>query len=160
MEGLFSELSVQITPAAVVRKDAKPKKVPFVKEIAALNYGMAVREQDIKNRAWNSGKPDDKKRKQITNINKESMFDFVENEIFSTLKKTPWKRLNDAYKMKFVTEFIAENDVISDKNKSKIVKHLIKHIDELDDVDYDMMTMKITKLNYVVAYKNHDSLVI
>lgn len=121
----------------------------FTRELAALNYGLAVREREIAARTQNSPTADSKtKNRQVTTFTKfENALSFVDDEISKSLKKVSWKRLTPSYKLKFMREYLERCDFLDDQQRNECIKYLKTTKGDVD-VDYDMLQTRVTKLNF------------
>ena len=129
----------------------------FSKEIAALNHGIATRDREVQQRLEQRKDYEDKiaKHGKVVRVAKLSdMFAMIDVEIETTLKKTSWKRLSDAYKWKFIKAYVDTCDCLDKSSKKKVLSSLKKNYNELANVEYHMADTRVIKLN--VNLEGHD----
>lgn len=126
----------------------------FARELSTLNYGIATREREVKMRAEQNSianfDTDSRTKRNVTMFsNASSMFDFVDDEIKASLKKTSWKRLSKQYKLKFIKEYVdAHPNALSSNDKVLLLRQLEKECDNLTNVEYNMAANQVIQLNY------------
>lgn len=125
----------------------------FARELSTLNYGIATREREVKMRAEQNSianfDTDSRTKRNVTMFsNASSMFDFVDDEIKASLKKTTWKRLSKQYKLKFIKEYIEALSNVSSNDKVLLLRQLEIDCDNLTNVEYIMAENQVVRLNY------------
>lgn len=142
------------------KPEAKPNKgvtddsKKFARELATLNYGLYQKDKVVKERREASQRPVAKVIGNITTFSSlESMYNMVDDEIDTVLKKTPWKRLADKWKWKFINEFIDRCPNMNKKDR-QYVKKVVKteHASLLEsDVEYSVADLQVLKLDVCVT---------
>jgi hypothetical protein len=132
--------------------EIKTPRDKFAREMAALNYGLKLREREIQARALTStkGQQPSKPRNTTTFNTFTNALDFVNMEITNSLKKISWKRLSTQYKTQFICDYIDKCERLDDRQKGTLKQLVTKANGELDDasIEYDMSKTRIVRLNY------------
>ena len=143
--------------ADVVDIEDKEDGRKFSKELAALNYGLVMREREVAKRAEARGidayeEAEKRKVQQAQRVSKLSeVFDMVDNEIKATLKKTSWKRLSGSYRLKFIKDYIKQLSGVDRNGKKQVISEVTKlGVENLDKVEYSMDSTRVVRLNIVV----------
>lgn len=132
--------------------EIKPPRDKFAREMAALNYGLKLREREVEARALTStkGQQPPKPRNTTTFNTFTNALDFVNTEITNSLKKISWKRLSTQYKTQFICDYIDKCERLDEKQRNTLKQIVTKANGELDNasIEYDMVKTRVVRLNY------------